>query len=57
MMRLGVIGGTAMTSLATDEIEVTRSDNVVAETKHGEVPLLCVQSGKSELIFMERHHG
>ena len=57
MMRLGVIGGTAMTSLATDEIEVTRSDNVVAQTKYGEVPLLCVQSGASELIFMERHHG
>ena len=57
MMRLGVIGGTAMTSLATDEIEFTRSDNIVAQTKYGNVPLLCVQSGENELIFLERHHG
>ena len=57
MMRLGVIGGTAMTSLATDEIEFTRSDNIVAHTKYGNVPLLCIQSGENELIFLERHHG
>ena len=43
-MRLGLIGGTAMTSLAADEIEVTRSDEIVAQTSYGEVPLTCVQS-------------
>jgi|TARA_B100000287_G_scaffold123362_1_gene115308 purine nucleoside phosphorylase len=57
MMRLGVIGGTAMTSLATDEIEVSRSDNVVAQTDYGQVPMLCVKSGSNELFFIERHHG
>ena len=56
-MRLGVIGGTAMTSLATDEIEVSRSDNVVAQTDYGPVPMLCVKSGSNELFFIERHHG
>jgi purine nucleoside phosphorylase len=57
MMRLGLIGGTAMTSLATDEIEVSRSDDIVAQTNFGEVPLTCVKSGSNELIFLERHHG
>ncbi len=57
MMRLGVIGGTAMTSLATDEIEVSRSDNIVAQTDYGPVPMLCVKSGSNELFFVERHHG
>ena len=57
MMRLGIIGGTAMTSLATGEIEITRSDNITAQTRFGEVPLFCVQSGSNELIFLERHHG
>ena len=56
-MRLGVIGGTAMTSLATGEIEVSRSDNVVAQTDYGPVPMLCVKSGSNELFFIERHHG
>ena len=56
-MRLGVIGGTAMTSLATDEIEVSRSDNVVAHTDYGPVPMLCVKNGSNELFFIERHHG
>ena len=56
-MRLGVIGGTAMTSLATDEIEVSRSDNVVAQTDYGPVPMLCVKSASNELFFIERHHG
>ena len=56
-MRLGVIGGTAMTSLATDEIEITRSDNIVARTKYGDVPLFCIQSSGNELVFSERHHG
>ena len=56
-MLLGVIGGTAMTSLATDEIEVSRSDNVVAQTDYGPVPMLCVKSGSNELFFIERHHG
>ena len=57
MMRLGLIGGTAMTSLATDEIEISRSDDIVAQTNFGEVPLTCVKSGSNELIFLERHHG
>jgi len=57
MMRLGVIGGTAMTSLATDEIDITRSDNIVARTKYGDVPLFCIQSSGNELVFLERHHG
>ena len=56
-MRFGIIGGTAMTSLATSEIEVIRSDEIVVETQYGNVPLLCVQSGSNELFFVERHHG
>ena len=56
-MRLGLIGGTAMTSLATNEIQVDRLDEVIAETRYGNVPLLCVKSGSDELIFVERHHG
>ena len=56
-MRLGLIGGTAMTSLATNEIQVDRLDEVIAETRYGNVPLLCVKSGSNELIFVERHHG
>ena len=56
-MRLGVIGGTAMTSLATGEINVSRSDNVIAQTEYGQVPMLCVMSGSNELFFIERHHG
>jgi len=56
-MRLGLIGGTAMTSLTTSEIEVTRCDEIVVETRYGNVPLLCVQSGSNELFFVERHHG
>ncbi len=57
MMRLGLIGGTAMNSLAADVIETTRIDQIVAQTRFGEVPLTCVQSGIHELIFLERHHG
>ena len=56
-MRLGLIGGTAMTSLATSELDVTRSDEIVVETKYGSVPLLCVKSGDNELFFVERHNG
>ena len=56
-MRFGIIGGTAMTSLATSEIEVIRSDEIAVETQYGNVPLLCVQSGSNELFFVERHHG
>ena len=57
MMRLGLIGGTAMTSLATSELDVTRSDEIIVETKYGNVPLICVKSGSNELFFVERHHG
>tara|TARA_B110001452_G_scaffold251958_1_gene241452 strand:- start:2699 stop:3439 length:741 start_codon:yes stop_codon:yes gene_type:complete len=57
MMRLGLIGGTAMNSLAADVIETSRIDQIVAQTRFGEVPLTCVQSGVHELIFLERHHG
>ncbi len=57
MMRLGLIGGTAMTSLAADVIETTRVDQIVAQTRYGEVLLTCIQSGTDEFIFLERHHG
>ena len=57
MMRLGLIGGTAMTSLATSELDVTRSDEIIVETKYGNVPMICVKSGSNELFFVERHHG
>ena len=57
MMRLGLIGGTAMNRLAADEIEISRLDDIVAQTRYGEVPLTCVQTGGHELIFLERHHG
>ena len=56
-MRLGIIGGTAMTSLATDEFDVDRADKIVAQTKFGQVPILCIKTGKNELFFIERHHG
>ena len=56
-MRLGLIGGTAMTSLATSELDVTRSDEIIVETKYGNVPMTCVRSGSNELFFVERHHG
>ena len=57
MMRRGLIGGTAMTSLATSELDGTRSDEISVETKYGNVPLICVKSGNNELFFVERHHG
>ena len=36
---------------ATDEIEVSRSDNIVAQTDYGPVPILCVKSGSNELFI------
>lgn len=57
-MRLGLIGGTAMTRLAAEEFEFERSDEIVAETEYGPVPLLCARlSSGDELIFLQRHHG
>ena len=41
-MRIGIIGGTAMTELATGSIEVISSDDLVAETRFGDVPIKCV---------------
>ncbi|MDP6869388.1 MAG: MTAP family purine nucleoside phosphorylase [Candidatus Poseidoniaceae archaeon] len=55
-MRIGLIGGTAMTRLA-DDYDESRIDEVVVSTKYGEVPLTCVSTGKNELIFLQRHHG
>lgn len=57
MMRLGIIGGTAMSSLATKELGAIRIDEIIAETRFGQVPLVCVKTRDSELIFLERHHG
>ena len=39
-----------MTSLATSELDVTRSDEIVVDTNYGRVPLLCVKSGDNELF-------
>ena len=57
-MRLGLIGGTGLVSLASDGIEFSRIDDIVAETEFGPVPMTCasLQNG-SELIFIQRHHG
>lgn len=58
MMRLGVIGGTAMTRLAAEDLDVERSDSIIAETEYGPVPLLCTRlTNGNELIFLQRHHG
>ena len=56
-MRLGLIGGTGLVSLASDGIEFSRIDDIVAETEFGPVPMTCasLQNG-SELIFTQRHH-
>ena len=44
-MRLGLIGGTAMTSLATSELDVTRSDEIVVDTNYGMFLTLCQKWG------------
>ena len=41
-----------MTSLATSELDVTRSDEIIVETKYGNVPMICVKSGSNELFFV-----
>tara|TARA_B100000212_G_C27372737_1_gene533301 strand:+ start:658 stop:1395 length:738 start_codon:yes stop_codon:yes gene_type:complete len=56
-MRLGIIGGTAMSELAIEGIDLVRSDNIIVETRYGSVPLFCVTTEKHELFFLERHHG
>ena len=56
-MRIGIIGGTAMTELATGSIEVISSDDLVAETRFGDVPIKCVKTESCTLFFLERHHG
>jgi len=58
MMRLGLIGGTGLVSLAADNLGIVRSDDVIAETDFGPVPMTCATMGNgSELIFIQRHHG
>jgi len=58
MMRLGLIGGTGLVSLSASALEVIRSDEVIAETEFGSVPMTCATLGNgTELIFIQRHHG
>lgn len=58
MMRLGLIGGTGLVSLAAGNLDIVRSDDVIAETDYGPVPMTCATLGnESELIFVQRHHG
>ena len=56
-MKIGIIGGTAMTNLATDSINFIRIDDVIAETNFGDVPMKCFVTEKCTLFFIERHHG
>ena len=57
MMRLGLIGGTGLVSLAAGNLDIVRSDDVIAETDYGSVPMTCATLGNdSELIFVQRHH-
>ena len=56
-MRIGIIGGTAMTDLAKDSIQIDVVDDIVVETRYGFVPVKCIKSGKSNLFFIDRHHG
>ncbi len=56
-MRIGLIGGTAMTRLALELIESDKVDDVIVDTKYGSVPLTCMSSSGNELIFLQRHHG
>ena len=66
MDRIGIIGGTGLIDLAKhskslDGIEIDRIDEVLVETKYGEVPLTCIKLSKNaqtkELIFLQRHHN
>ncbi|MGB1589674.1 MAG: MTAP family purine nucleoside phosphorylase [Candidatus Poseidoniaceae archaeon] len=56
-MRIGIIGGTAMTDLATSSIDVISSESITAETRFGEVPLQIVRTNESTIFFLDRHHG
>jgi len=71
MNRIGIIGGTGLVSidlkrdheqrLAQHGLVVTRTDEVNAETKFGDVPIKCITLQKDgidkELIFLQRHHN
>ncbi len=56
-MRIGIIGGTAMTDLATSSIDVISSESITAETRFGDVPLQIVRTNESTIFFLDRHHG
>ena len=52
MDRIGIIGGTGLIDLAKhskslDGIEIDRIDEVLVETKYGEVPLTCIKLSKN----------
>ena len=46
-----------MTELATGSLKVTSSDDIVAETRFGDVPIKCVKTESCTLFSLERHHG
>ena len=71
MDRIGIIGGTGLVSINLEsehksELEsrgfkVIRTDEVLAQTEFGSVPLKCtsidVNGSIKELIFLQRHHN
>ena len=71
MDRIGIIGGTGLVSidfesehkseLALRGFKVTRTDEVLAQTEFGNVPLKCISIDcngiNKKLIFLQRHHN
>ena len=67
MQRLGVIGGTGLIKMSADGelassgLSLIRNDDIIVETKWGEVPLKCMSFNRGddvvELIFLQRHHN
>ena len=67
MQRLGVIGGTGLIEMSSGDkmtdsgLSLVRDDDIIVETKWGDVPLKCMSfekgDEKRELIFLQRHHN
>tara|TARA_B100001250_G_scaffold411558_1_gene440511 strand:- start:1067 stop:1855 length:789 start_codon:yes stop_codon:yes gene_type:complete len=67
MNRIGIIGGTGLIKmefgqhLTSAKLDLVRKDDVIVETKFGQVPLTCLKINgggiEKELIFLQRHHN
>lgn len=67
MQRLAVIGGTGLIEMTFAQqlsdagLTCERRDDLIVETKWGNVPLTCLRissaGGAKELIFLQRHHN